>query len=303
MKINDVTTLLPRGRIPPQGLSDEAAGSAIIKYAELLAETIAHVMSRFEKESDEWEELEGIRNSFLAFRWAYPIKLEAVEVGECDRTQGMISGPLFTSNEFPWPEKNGKYREPIAQFYLEDVGKLSDENVGTGLLQLWVGPDSDDYLIRIIPHFAISADGLSEFPDDINENYFENSVSYDPIKAWPVRGCKIYQITGVSDKVLNWDSLVKFAADDYSFDEKFGKGLAEEIRAFTAIIPSDLPNTEPHFLGNFSLIQYDVAMMPRTLLALESKPCFMWGDFGNAQIFYEATTSGETRFTFSWSCQ
>ncbi len=215
----------------------------------------------------------------------------------------MIGGPLFTSNEFPWPQKNGKYREPIAQFYLENVGPLDGEDLGEGLMQLWVGPEFDDYMIRVVPNSAISVESLSECPDEINEDYFEDAVSYDPFEAWPVKDCKVYQISGVSDKVLNWDSLINFVADDYSFDEKFGKGLAEEIRAFTAIIPSNLPNTEPHFFGNFSLIQYDVTMMPRTLLALESKPCFMWGDCGNAQIFYECTNGGETKFTFSWSCQ
>lgn len=163
-------------------------------------------------------------------------------------------------------------------------------------------PGFDDYLIRVVPNSAIKIDSLSACPDEINEEYFEDAVSCDPFEAWPGNNCKVYQISGISDQVLNWDSLINFAADYYSFDEKFGKGLAEEIRAFTAIIPPNLPNTEPHFFGIFSLIHYDVVMKPRTLLALESKPCFMWGYCGNAQIFYGFMTDGETKFTFSWSC-
>jgi hypothetical protein len=122
--------------------------------------------------------------------------------------------------------KNGRYREPVAQFYLENAGQLAGENPGEGLIQLWVVPGFDDYLIRVVPNSAIKIDSLSACPDEINEEYFEDGVFYDPFEAWPGNNCKVYQISGISDQVLNWDSLINFAADDYSFDEKFGKGLA-----------------------------------------------------------------------------
>lgn len=302
MKLEDVTALLPKGRIPPKGLCDEVAGTAVIEYAKILANKIAHTMSRFEKESDEWEELERLRNTFLAFRWAYPIKLKPIRSEKCDRTQGMIGGPLFTSSEFPWPEKDGRYREPIAQFYLEDVGLLIENDLGNGLLQLWVGPEYNDYLIRTVPISAISAENLTAYPPEIIGDYFEHSPFYAGFEAWPEKDCKVYKIAGIKNKVLSWDSLINFAADDTSFDENYGKELADELTAFAALIPQDLPATEPHFFGNFSLIQYDVSMMPRTLLALEGGPCFLWGDCGNAQIFYDHKEDGTTDFSFSWSC-
>lgn len=302
MEFEDITALLPKGCIPKTGLRDEVTGNAIIDYATGLAGKISDAMSRFDEQSDEWHELNGLKNTFLAFRWAYPIKLKPITAVKCDRTQGLIGGPLFTSQEFPWPEKEGRYREPIAQFYLEEVGPLEREDLGEGLLQLWVGPGREDYLIRVIPSSVVSADAVSAWPIEIKDDYFEKSEFYAGWAAWPEQGKKVYNISCVDGKVLNWDTLVNFAADDLSFGERFGKNLEEDISSFTAIIPQDLPSTEPHFFGNFSLIQYDVSLVPRTLLALEGKPCFLWGDYGNAQIFYARKEDGGVDFSFSWSC-
>ncbi len=113
MTFEEMTALLPKGVIPRKGLSDEVAGAAVIGYAQCLASKITGVMTRFREGDIEWDELESLRDTFSEFRWAYPIKLKAMHPDKCNRTQGMISGPLFTSDQFPWPEINGRFMEPM----------------------------------------------------------------------------------------------------------------------------------------------------------------------------------------------
>jgi uncharacterized protein YwqG len=56
------------------------------------------------------------------------------------------------------------------------------------------------------------------------------------------------------------------------------------------------------FFGNFSNIQYREIECPDALLVLESGDIFLWGDCGNAQIFYEFDKEGKPNFSFDWSC-
>ena len=43
--------------------------------------------------------------------------------------------------------------------------------------------------------------------------------------------------------------------------------------------------------------------MPSCLLAFESSWPFIWGDCGNAQIFYKKNNvDGRLEFSFAWSC-
>jgi len=302
MTFEEMTALLPNGAIPRKGLTDEVAGEAVIIYAKSLSSKIAGVMTRFREGDIEWDELESLTDTFSQFRWAYPIKLKAMHPDKCNRTQGMISGPLFTSDQFPWPEIGGRFMEPIAQFYLDELGKLDHANLGEGLLQLWVGPGIEDYLIRVIPRSAISAEALIAPPAKIKNDYFENSEFYAGEEAWPNKGCDVYQVSGTSQRILTWDSAINFAADETDFGEKFGVELEQEIHKFQNILPVKPPKTEPHFFGNFNSIQVPVSSVPRTLLALEGKPCFAWGDGGNAQIYFDDRDVCDPKFTFSWSC-
>ena len=302
MDLNDIKAMLPSKKIPSKGLTDEIIGEAIISYANQLANKISDVQLNFVSESDECLELERLKNTFTAFRWAYPIKLKSFSIDCCDRTKPMITGPLFTSCEFPWPEKDDRFREPVAQFYIDEVGELAGENLGSGLFQLWVGPQYDDYCIRLIPRDLVSKDALEPVPSVIDDDYFEKSDFYAGFGAWPEKGSKAHHIMGLKSKVLHWDDLIHLVAEDVSTLEALSPELFAEVSSFTALLPSNLPFTAPHFLGNFSTIQYDSSMMPKTLLALESKPAFMWGDCGNAQVFYSTVEGEAVEFSFQWSC-
>lgn len=302
MTFEEMTALLPKGVVPRKGLNDIVAGAAVIKYAQGLASKIAGVMTRFREGDIEWDELESLRDTFSEFRWAYPIKLKQMQAEKCDRTRGMISGPLFTSARFPWPEFNERFMEPIAQFYLDEVGTLDQADLGEGLLQLWVGPGIEDYLIRIIPRSEISPEVITIPPAKIRGEYYEKSEFYAGEEAWPNKGCDVYQISGTSLRVLTWDSAINFAADEADFGERYGSDIEQDIHKFLSILPKKLPKTEPHFFGNFASIQFPISSMPRTLLALEGKPCFLWGDGGNAQIYFEKKAGDDPKFTFCWSC-
>lgn len=70
----------------------------------------------------------------------YPIKLKAVVVGKCDRTEGMISGPLFTSNEFPWPEKMGGTGSQLLSFTSKMLANWLEKILGKVLSSFGLCP-------------------------------------------------------------------------------------------------------------------------------------------------------------------
>ena len=58
-----------------------------------------------------------------------------------------------------------------------------------------------------------------------------------------------------------------------------------------------------HLFGTFSEIQYATDERPPPLFCFESDEFgLMWGDGGNAQLFYKLESSGAPTFTFEWSC-
>ena len=300
MNFQEILDRLPKGRLPDKGLTDVEVGSAIIKYAEEIAVIAEQKSEAYDEDADENYELLRIARQLRSFRWSFPIKFKKIKPEKCDRTKSLISGPLFTSENYPWPMSDGRYREPVVQFHLSEIADLTHEDFGEGLFQLWVGPDAEGYEVRVIPTCEVEKGNLLPPPAEISDTYFEESEFYAGFGAWPEPDQSVYQITGIKDRVLSWDAMLNMCNDDFEFEEKFGSEFNSLIAKFIAILPDRLPSTEPHFFGNFNLIQYAPSESNPTLIAFEGKPCFLWGDCGNAQVYY--VKGSVIEYIFQWSC-
>ena len=311
MRISELEAKLPDGEITINALSHPATGEAIISYAANLASIVSKKMRAYERDSGEYFHLDGLCKQLRSFRWSFPLKLCKTRADRFDRTKPALSGPLFTSDSHPWPSQGGIFREPVAQICLGEVGGLAGIHLGDGLLQLWVGPEWDDEVVRIIPIDDLSVQAASPIPDDITDGYFggscENpSYSVGSVSAWPAtdnRGeSHVWAIEGVKPQVLSWPQRITNENDNPDLDELYNDASFGVVEDFLQLLPLEAPSEGHHLFGNFESIQYDVEESPPTLLGLESRDPFLWGDHGNAQVSYQVSRSSNARFGFNWSC-
>ncbi len=53
------------------------------------------------------------------------------------RTTSMLSGPSYSSRNFPWPRVSGKNLFPAAQLNLIEIATFTGRKLPHGLLQIW----------------------------------------------------------------------------------------------------------------------------------------------------------------------
>lgn len=247
-------------------------------------------------------EIEVFRDAAAHLRWSYPVRHELRAITESERLTTLFSGPLFTSEIHPWPvDKKGNPLEPICQIDLTLPSRLSGLPLGDGLLQLWM--DGIYGRLRLISKTDAQLNVLTPVPAKATDYVWPHPKAmrlYEQSCSW-VEG---YAISAVYQPVLTIpDTLVS------SFDDKPdfpGKRLNMAFDAMEAALQDDDLNGqgpgEIGFFGNFSNIQYREIECPEALLIMESGGMFLWGDCGNAQIFYHVDQSGKVEFSFDWSC-
>ena len=300
-KIEKIKSLLGFEQLDEGALADERVGIAIIDASRELAKRVS-------LDAPSATELIQALESFC---WAHPISTEKKSITEQSRVMGMFYGPLFTSEQYPWPLQGERFFEPVVQFDLDNVGKLEGRNLGSGLLQLWMGSGYDEHVIRLIPIEHVCTSQLTPPPAIVTGEYFEEIVtSSDPDAwegdlwrgpfcsgAWPLSD-HADLITGTSKKILNWCTSI----EHYRFgsDEVSDPSLRQDLENFLAIIPEACPGlSADHFFGRFDPIQYDAAGFD-VLLACESGG---WEIGGNWQIVMSPDSSGAMKFHFLFSCQ
>jgi hypothetical protein len=287
-------------------LQDVKLGEALIARSQALSIFLERIEPTYRTREDyEYNyPFSEIGEKLSCFRWAYPITTAKVATTEVDRMAPMLIGPIFTSDRHPWPRHGKKFREPIVQFDLEWAGKLANVNLGTGVLQLWLGPSFDDREIRIIPKEDFDPRLLTAIPKGVNRSYFAKGPFFaGDVGSWLDKrgGGEAVVITGTGKPTMTWPSGLYEDLDDLAYN--MNDENAPVIAEFLEFLPADSASPTPHFFGNFLPIQYSPNDMPPCLLALESQGPFIWGDCGNAQIFYIPQDGGTTKFHFEWSCQ
>lgn len=148
---------------------------------------------------------EGWR-SHLAFdrspRLAVPLVWKEVGVTEIDRCDSMLSGPLFTSTQHPWPKlteaRNDKrvevegFCEPILQINMDLLTRVAGQRFEKGLVQVWM--DGYDSVVRFIPERDVQGGALHPVPAQVLD-FFSNG---------PRRDRNIYRDWSDSHPVAPW---------------------------------------------------------------------------------------------------
>ncbi|WP_156894089.1 hypothetical protein [Erythrobacter cryptus] len=173
-------------------------------------------------------------------------------------------------------------------------------------MQLWL--DARDFAsvhpeFRVIPKDEFILEMLSPVPKEINRRYFKNKSFFAGDEySWLDRknGGKSVIMAEIGLPTITWhprlvDTLMHLA-------HNIEDDRAAPINEFLNFIPSISPTPTPHFFGICAPVQYDPVDMPSCLLALDSQGPYIWGDCGNAQIFYSFEADGSISFAFDWSC-
>lgn len=208
-----------------------------------------------------------------------------------DRTRGMLAGPLYTSQKYPWPtNKMGLPAEPIMQIDLDEVRHICGESYGTGLLQVYV--DHIELITRNIPRSDIHSGELIKCEYDFFAPLGEDGHWFYEYLESPNHQIAIHQIVGYKAPYIS-SEVIPFEHDDDSHPP--------ELRKLNNLLKEVCDAGEGnHLFGDYDQIQSQ-RCMGDLLVALEGCDGFVWGDMGNAQVFVEKSNDG-CRYSAQWSC-
>ncbi len=257
--------------------------------------------------------IKDFKRAFESHCWAWEPITTLMEDEKIDRLGEVVMGPIFTSKDHPWPEEGGFPMAPLIQLNLENASKLGSVNLGEGLLQVWMPHKAvtKPLFIRVVPRQLISTDKLTpliEIPADMDPLQIrEETWNFDLEKSEPSLAI---QIIGYSPKRPT--TQFRFPIQDNYFLKNLTKNKEAEkcIKDFDKLIkpllkkgPKGFRPSGCHLFGTFEPIQYYADERPRPLFCFDSDYMgFMWGDGGNAQLFYSINLDGQVEFSFEWSC-
>lgn len=248
-----------------------------------------------------WQEADALyvlRDRLQALCNAYPAQLRQKKIAPADRLGTLFSGPLYTSQAFSWPlDEEGRPLEPVCQIDLGILSALAKVQVGDGLLQLWACPGRDEHFIRVVPLKEACVSKLT--PPIVFPGWAYTVGDY----GWR-QGSEFnhgYVIGKISGPFLDFRNGLESALEDAPIIPLHG--LQRSIANLEALVGrgAALKRTEISFYGSFDAIQYPQCERGHVLVSMESG-ILTFGDYGNAQIFYDIDDAGRASFSFDWSC-
>ena len=252
----------------------------------------------------------AFEESLATGSWSWEPILSRVPASQIDRLGDVMLGPLFSSNEYPWPESNGLPMIPLVQLNLDRASRLGGVDLGNGLLQVFAKVEDklgQRLYLREIERSAVAAELMQDlplFPDSI-EGFASVSwaQSAERKKRYPDDDKQLCtQIVGIEDKKFSFWSCSPFS-ENYNM-EAVDLGIRKKLERFDEIIGQHSDEWSPggfHFFGAFWPIQYYPNEQSKPLLCLESEYGFNFAD-GQAQIFYSRSKNNGVYFTMDWSC-
>lgn len=276
------------------------------------------ICANLKKESDPSNErdrsdfIADFQAGFASGTWSWRPIIEEVADDKVDRLGEVIMGPLYTCQEYPWPEASGFPMAPLIQLDLRRASEIGGLHLGDGLLQVWMPHEavSTPLFIRVVPRDSVDVSKLTlaiEIPTNMSPLQKRDEVWSDELEEFVPR--QSFQITGyeagrftcqiahqIQDNyqadVLSVNSVTQTLIKD--FDKKLKPLLKKGAKGFH---PGDC-----HLFGTFVRLQYSAMEVPKPLFCFESDDLgFMWGDSGNAQLFYEISNDGKVSFSFDWA--
>lgn len=250
---------------------------------------------------------------FKAAAWAWDPITKSLIDDKVDRLGEVILGPIYTCSEYDWPTADGYPMAPLIQLDLAKASKIGGVNFGEGLIQVWMPHKAvvgKDQYIRVVPKEFVEAKRLTpvvDLPEDIDplqvreEEWDDEADDFLPAPA--------YQIIGYAPK--RYTIQLRSIKDNHTIkDITSSTALLGKIKEFDKLLLTSkkkgvksIRASNCHLFGTFCDIQYTPEEKPLALFCFESDEFgLMWGDGGNAQLFYEIDSEGCPVFSFDWSC-
>ncbi len=229
---------------------------------------------------------------------------------EIDRLGDVLCGPIYTCEDFEWPVESGHPMVPIIQLDLARCSELGHIDLGTGLLQVFMGHAKiygKEAFIRVIPKEKVQLSKLLPVPRF--DPSIEAFVAIDWTKTLRESDPTAFpalQIQGYSDPKFTIP-LMSRLGEDNDLDKLLTLRVLpdEVIDRFNSLIEECAKKFDAygfHLFGTFDAIQYYASERPKPLFCFESEHGFNWGD-GNGQIFFEKRGKPNSIYFFlDWSC-
>lgn len=256
--------------------------------------------------------IKDFQAGFESGTWSWRPLVEEVADDKVDRLGEVIMGPMFSSQEYPWPEESGFPMAPLIQLDLRNASQLGGVELGDGLLQVWMPHKAvtTPLFIRMVPREFVKASLLSPtiaIPDEMSplqkreEVWNDEQEAFVPRQAFQIMGYQSPRFTCQIQHLIQDNYPVKLLTDvpeTQSLIKNFDKKLKKLIkRGPKGFWPGDC-----HLFGTFLRVQYAASEVPKPLFCFESEDFgFMWGTGGNAQLFYEVGSDGQIKFSFDWA--
>jgi hypothetical protein len=135
--------------------------------------------------------------------WCWEPVIEGSEYDEVDRLGQHFKGPMYTSEEYPWPaDDEGCAYPPVFQIDLDEVSSIAGADIGDGFLQVFYNGEYDEHepyqLSRWLPRESISEELMTPLPEDFDEFHTfkldKEKYSYRNWHGLDESGCSV--ITG-----------------------------------------------------------------------------------------------------------
>lgn len=238
-------------------------------------------------------------------RFGFPVITKQLDVFDLDRCSSMISGPLYTSANFPWPDQSRGHVEPLFQIDLEWAGQTGGIDVGDGLVQVWM--DNSESKVRHIPRSEVDRDRLTPVPDNLALNIEHNIYSYEAARlqeaVWETSG---HQVIGIGAPVLSFHQMIDRLLNDGladvpdNYDPRLvadGKRARQKMDRIGRSTSSRVSSTDGMLFGNYFPWNWD-AGTEHVFMGFDMSETFNFKSEGlGALLFYKGKSDS---FWFDW---
>ena len=255
--------------------------------------------------------IQDFTQAFESGTWSWRPIIEELADDKVNRLGEVIKGPIYTSEEFPWPEASGLPMAPLIQLDLRKSSEIGGIELGDGLLQVWMPHKAitTPLFIRVVPRAYTDLSKLTPtvtLPDELaplqkrGETWSDELEKFVPCQSFQIIGYEAGRYTcQMAHPIQDNYPAKKLTASVET--QQLIKDFDKKLKPFLKSGPKSFGPNHCHLFGTFVRLQYFANEALQPLFCFESDDLeFMWGDSGNAQLFYKIDGEGRVEFLFDW---
>lgn len=229
----------------------------------------------------------------------WSVDLEPCEPEKIDRSANMFGGNPFTSAKHPWlMNAGGNPCYPLVQLDLQKISELCDQELGDGLLQVWLDIADPDLpgVIRVIDPVDMTDALAADYPEIGETQEIDEYGSWFGISHHLSFKFLGYMVSCWGDGEVEWDYERDLSERELEILDKL-EGLSEEngyrsLKANWLFGYPDRGSGSP--AGRYG-------SEPRNLIQFATSNAFPMVDVSRyANVFYSHDEDGVTYF-FDWN--